>query len=281
MSTTDFAPERRGGRASGQRRALRLHRPYSPKPGIRTVLACTVAALLACATGARAALSAPKGNSQAIAFQRAAATVYRRVPGLTYTVTNFVSMQSLLGQQSSFAWAWGFGYVPSGYTKATERITVRLRNGRIVWGEDDLIPSCLHSPAGCVDMPVRVVVDRAGAFWAFNDPRAPASVTCFGRLRSNKTPIGRIGQAWINGPHGIDYLPLVRRGDMVLLRYSYAWGASQRAIETDTYTAAKRITAYEVSVSRGVASNEPAFRVFARVVTLTNAPVLPKLRLCG
>jgi hypothetical protein len=242
----------------------------------------SVTVLLCGPIAANAAASSTTGSPQAIAFLRGADAAYRRFAGVTETVWGMVSMQSLLGEQSSFAWAWGLGYVPQGYTPATEHITIQLRHGLMVWGEDQLTPSCLHSSAGCIDLPVRVFVDHAGAFWAFNDPRASATVTCFNRLKYTETPIGRVGHAWLNGPLGVDFLPLIRRRSEVLLRYSYPWAnPHQRALEIDTYTASKRLVAYRISVSRGPGSAHPAFSFSGRVGTLAHAPLRPTVRMCG
>ncbi|MGH2871200.1 MAG: hypothetical protein ACRDL5_01925 [Solirubrobacteraceae bacterium] len=167
-----------------------------------------------------------RGNPQGIALAGKQVTAYAKIDSETVTETGYVAMTDGEGRSSFFQWQWGSGSLPHGWVPATEHAVVALRHNRIVWWRDDLTPPACHGKS-CSEVPVDVVIDRKGAFFAFGSARHHS---CYGRLRGS-TPV-KIGTPWA-AAHG-DYQAPVTQGSDELLTYSYPWGPHQTATETDT-----------------------------------------------
>jgi hypothetical protein len=239
---------------------------------IRFVAAGAVGLLVV--TGSALATSSLAGDPQGIKLGRAVLHAYSKIPVYTYTQSGFVAMNSALGKVSYFEWRWGNGGVPNGWVKASERGVAALRRGHVVWWRDDLTPKlprcsttvCNHSA------PVDIVVDHAGAFYAFG---SAASHTCYTHL-SGSTPFTAGGAGYavagrVSAP--------AHRGAAVLLTYTYPWSKTQTANETDTVSAATSlVTSGRVSVTPG--AGHPAFRFNFSDRYPRSAPGAPHVNLC-
>ncbi|HLH64967.1 MAG TPA: hypothetical protein VKV27_04650 [Solirubrobacteraceae bacterium] len=222
------------------------------------------------AAGAAAAAVQVSGNAQGVALARREAAAYRAVRAETVHETGYVVMNALLGAVSVFDWRWGTGVVPPGWVRGTEDGVVALRDGRVLWWRDELTPPVCRSGL-CDQQPVEVVVDRAGAFYAYGDP---ARHTCFGRL-TGETPVS-YRSLW-NVPHG-RYTAPDYRGDTVRLSFSYPWGSRQTAHETDTLSRATLLD--RGGVIRVSGGGQRPFTIRFTNTQLARAPAAPRVNLC-
>jgi hypothetical protein len=180
------------------------------------------------------------------------------------------------GKTSFFSWTWGTGVVPSGWAKATEHGLLGLRNGRVVWWRDDLTPPPCTASGICSQIPVEIVVERSGAFYAFG---SAAKHTCYADLNGS-TPY-RMGNPLDSAAGRFD--APVRRGGSVVLKYAYPWSATakQTATETDMVSARTRLAeSVRVSVARGTGQNRPAFTFKASYGYPAHAPSAPRVNRC-
>jgi hypothetical protein len=203
----------------------------SRSSGLRRWPAPLVAAglSLSAATVAWAA-SGPTGNARAIAIARAEARAYTRIPAELYTETGLIGLNDQEGRTSYFAFKWGLTRLPRGWTWATEHGTVALHRGRVVWWRDELTPPPCTRVGICHQIPVEILAERSGAYWAFGDA---SRHTCFGRLRGTD-PI--VVGALLDRAVGQYRAPVLRAGT-IRLTYTYPFGTGRSIRETDTLSA--------------------------------------------
>jgi hypothetical protein len=180
------------------------------------------------------------------------------------------------GRQSFFSWTWGLGLVPSGFTRATEHYLLRLRNGRVLWWRDDLTPPPCTAPGFCSRIPVELVGEHSGTFFAFGSDR---SHTCYGHLNGS-TPY-RVGGAFDTVAGRFD--APARRGGTIRLTYSYPWFGVARQIATETDTLSARSLLNHsglVHVARGPGASRPAFTFRFSDSYPARAQPAPSINLC-
>ncbi|MGH2856441.1 MAG: hypothetical protein ACRDMJ_03040 [Solirubrobacteraceae bacterium] len=225
---------------------------------------------------AAAAGAAIGGNPNGVKLARQVNAAYAKVSAVTVSESGFVTMRASQGRVSSFNWAWGTGGVPHGWVSAREREVAALAHGRLVWWRDDLTPPPCGSGI-CSQVPVEVVVDRAGAFFAFG---SAAHHGCYGHLHGS-TPV-TFGSSWTLGePWGAEQGTLaapVTGGRSPALTSTYPWGR-QRATETDVMTAATDLV--RSATLRIVGAGRPALNARARYGYPAKAPAAPLVKLCG
>ncbi len=234
-----------------------------------------VGALASLCLASAAYAAGPTGNKKAIAFARAEVAAYSHVPSLTYTERGFATMYATLGKQSVFQWRFGSGEVPSGWVKATEHVKIELSKGRVAWWQDNLTPPPCHS--FCIQQPVELVLDKAGAFFAFGPSKgAKKPLTCFSPL-SGTQPY-RLGQP-VESLFG-DFKAPIRHGSTVLLRSTYPFGSTAHASETEAVDAGTHLVeSWRISVSRST-TGSPAFTYSAKVHYPGHPLKAPVVKLC-
>ncbi len=225
------------------------------------------------ATAAAAAGSGPTGSPKGIAVARSVHRAYANIGAETVAQTGFVSMYSVQGVHPQFSWMYGTGRVPKGWSRASEHVIAALRGGRLLWWRDDLKPPPCTSPGICTRIPVELVVDHAGAFYAFG---SAAGHTCFSPLYGT-VPVA-VGALWyaVAG----HYVAPVRHGGVIVLTHSFAWDSTQRA------TSIERVSPHtfldfggSLKVSRG-GPGQPAFTTRYTNTQLAKAPKAPHVNLC-
>lgn len=199
----------------------------------RSALALAVAASLGVTASALAA-AGPTGSQQAIAIARAESHAYNKVPVEIYSQTGYIDMTDLEGKSSYFSFNWGQSKLPAGWVWATEHATVVLSHGRVVWWRDDLTPPPCTGVGLCHQVPVEILSEHSGAYYAFG---SAASHTCFGTLRGSQ-PV-RVGTQWIQ-PGGHFSAPVFAPG-VAKLTYTFAWGKGHTARETDTLSSSTHL----------------------------------------
>jgi hypothetical protein len=182
-------------------------------------------------------------------------------------------MYSVEGKSSQFSWLFGTGHVPKGWSRASEHIVVALHSGRVLWWRDDLKPPPCTAPGICARIPVEVVVNHAGAFYAYGDT---ASHTCFGRLNGT-VPVAIGGLWYVVAGH---YAAPVRHRGVIVLTHSFGWDPTQRA------TSIERVSSHTLldfggtlKVSRG-GPGQPAFTAHYTNTQLAKAPRAPHVNVC-
>lgn len=235
-----------------------------------------VVLMLSCAGTATAVAAAPgpRGNAKGIALARAKHTAYSKIGAELVTETGFVSMYAVEGKTSQFSWMWGNGRVPRGWSRATEHAIAALHKDRLVWWRDDLTPPPCTSPGICARIPVEVVIDRAGAFYAYGNAD---SHTCFGRL-SGSQPVA-YGDLWdvVTGR----YFAPVRHGNTLVLTRTYPWDKTQTATSIEDVSSRTDLDlGGSLKVSRG-GPGQPAFTVHYTNSQRSKAPKAPRIKLCG
>ncbi len=237
----------------------------------RHLLAVIAFVLLATATTALAAPS-PTGNPQGIALARAVKQATDKAASYTYTQTGYVSLNDQEGRTSFFSWSWASGVVRKGWTKATEHATVVARHGRIIWWRDALTPPRCRGAGICHRIPVVVVVDHAGSFFAFG---TPGHHTCYGTLSGTYSHVGDLVYTVVG-----KFAAPVAHGNSLLLSYSYPWSTSQTANETDTISSRTDLTqSGRTQVSSGGAG-KPAFTIVFSDAYPAKTPGAPKINRC-
>jgi hypothetical protein len=228
-----------------------------------------VTGLLVLLGGAASALAAggPSGNSTAIAIARAEAHAYTQIRVERYTETGFVEMTDQEGRTSYFSFNWAQSKLSPGWVWATEHGVVALSHGRVVWWRDDLTPPACTAVGVCHQIPVELLSERRGAFYAFGNA---AHHTCFGRLRGHQPVV--VGAQW-NRAAG-HFSPPVFSPGAVKLTYTYSLGNGTTARETDTLS--KRT--YLLSSGRTVISGGHTIRFSTSHPA--RAPMAPKVNVC-
>ncbi len=196
----------------------------------RTWLWLAVAGPWLSATAVAWAAAGPTGDPQAIALARAEARAYTRIPAETYTQNGFIEMSDQEGSRSYLSYLWGQARLRPGWAWATEHGTIALSHGRVLWWRDQLTPPPCRAAGGCHQIPVELVAERAGAFWAFGDS---ASHTCFSPLRRGSTPV-TVGQI-ADRIFGRFSAPVPGNGTVTLTyAFPYGRGATMRVTDIDS-----------------------------------------------
>ena len=241
------------------------------------VRSCATVVLVLSLAGSTAALAATpgaSGNKKGIALARAKHKAYSKIGAELVTETGFVSMYSVEGKSSQFSWVWGTGRVPKGWSRATEHAIVALHNDRIVWWRDDLTPPPCTKPGICTGIPVEIVIDHAGAFYAYGNA---ASHTCFGRLTGTE-PVAA-GTLWdvVSG----HYSAPVSHGSTLVLTHTYPWDKTQTATSIEDVSSHTDLDlGGSLKISRG-GPGQPAFTVHYTNSQRAKAPKAPKVTLCS
>jgi hypothetical protein len=186
--------------------------------------AATIAALV-CAGSALAASYTLHGNSKGMRLAERVIDAFAKLPGYTYTETQFFQMTTTSGKSPSLHYRFGYGSLRAGWTWASEKGAMELSNNHIVWWRDDLIPVSKRA------QPVELVFNGNGKFWAFGNS---AHHDCFSRLSSQSEMPFERGFS-ITGKVNA---PQKQRGGLISLTYTYPWnGAAASATERDTIAA--------------------------------------------
>lgn len=151
---------------------------------------------------------------------------------------------------------------------ATEHGVVALNQGRVVWWRDDLTPPPCTRVGVCHDIPVELLSERSGAYYAFGNA---AKHTCFGRLRGNQ-PVA-VGAQW-NRVTGHFSAPVLRPG-VIKLTYTYPLGKGESARETDTLSSRTHL----LTSGRTVINGSHTIRFSTSQPT--KAPPAPKVNVCA
>lgn len=237
-------------------------------PG-RRWLWLAVAGLWLSATAVAWAAAGPTGDPKAIALARAEARAYTRIPAENYTQTGFIEMTDQEGRTSYLSYLWGQTRLRPGWAWATEHGTIALRRGRILWWRDQLTPPPCHLVGVCHQIPVELVAERVGAFWAFGDS---ANHTCFSRLRRGSTPVtvGEIADQTL----GRFSAPVLGNGT-VTLTYAIPYGRGATMHVTDIDSASTHLTLLSHWVITGGHQTRSSFDYPSRT------PAAPKVNRCA
>ncbi len=224
---------------------------------------------------APAVATTAKGNRRGVALALKVQRAYRHVPAVSYTETGFVSMYALLGRESVFDWHWGGGAVPPNWVKATEHITIGMHKGLVASVRNDLTPPPCHT--FCIQQPVEIVQDEAGAFYAYGPFRkSKLKRTCFSHLSGSLPNI-------VGKPFEVAFASFaapVGHGKTVVLRSHYMWG-NAHATETEVISVRTSLPQrFVVDVGRGSEGSAP-FTFKGRLHYPARAPKLPHINLCG
>jgi hypothetical protein len=229
-----------------------------------------VTCLLVLLGGVASAMAAgsPTGNPKAIAIARMEARAYTRIRVETYTETGFIEMTDQEGKSSYFHFNWDQTKLAAGWVWATEHGVVVLNHGRVVWWRDDLTPPPCTGVGFCHQIPVELLSERSGAYYAFGNA---ANHTCFGRLRGDQPVV--LGAQW-NRITGHFSAP-VFGPRVVKLTYSYPSGKGKTARETDTLSSRTHLESAGRTVITGghtirFSTGHPA-----------KAPRVPKVNMCA
>lgn len=235
----------------------------------------TVGALLLSSFSLAAA--GPSGSAAGIAVARSVVKAYQSVSVESYVEHGFIFMAATEGKQSSFKWEYGVGpYL--GLSPATEHAEVGLQNGRVKWWVDDLNPGTCSAAGPCARIPVELVADSKGLFYAFGDS---ASHTCYGHL-SGTAPV-RVGQPvwYVSG----SFEPPKKSGanELVTSTYPYSIPGAQpsMATEVDKVAAASgRLLATNVTITAQPGHQLAPFSFGSTFTYPTTAPQPPVVNLC-
>ncbi len=213
------------------------------------------------------AVAGPTGNSKAIAIARAEAHAYTRIPVETYTETGLIEMNDAEGKTSYFSFSWADTKLKPGWVWATEHGLVALSRGRIVWWRDDLTPPPCTGAGVCHQLPVELLSEPGGAYYAFGDA---ARHSCFGHLTG--TQPNTVGAQW-NRVFGHFAAPVFGPGT-VKLTYTYPWAAGGTARETDTLSARTHLE------KSGRVVIDGSYTIRASTSQPARAPKVPTVNLC-
>lgn len=200
------------------------------------VSAAVSGGLLAALTGG--ALAAQLGeNPKGVALARAEVRAVSRVHTMIYTQHGYMTLHSRLGKTTASAsWNWGSTTVPRGWVRASEHVTVELRDNHVLWTRDVATPNC--ASGSCANVPIILVTDRSGTFVTWG---SPSSHTCFDTATGPFAKVGEVYQRMYG-----TYAAPVAHGRHVNLTSTYPWFRhNQPTRETDTLS---RATDLPVSV---------------------------------
>jgi hypothetical protein len=194
--------------------------------------------------------------------------VYAQITVETYTETGFIEMTDQGGKTSYFNFNWDQAKLTPGWGWATEHGVAALSHGRVVWWRDDLTPPPCTGAGFCHQIPVELLSERRGAYYAFGNA---ARHTCYGRLRGSQPVV--VGAQW-NQVTG-HFSPPVFGSGVVKLTYTYSLGKGKTARETDTLSSRTHLLMSGRTVIAGrhtirFSTSHPA-----------KAPAAPKVNVCA
>lgn len=252
--------------ADGTRRNGPTTRPSSASVLALGALLLALGALLL-APAVAAAVTGPRGNAEAIAFERAA---YKAVNASTrYAVVEQGSV-SYFAQHTSSAtvthvgFSWNTGVVATGWAPATAQVSFGLKKGTITW-----IFAVLNPPQGNPNMDVQVFIDGSGTFYTVVDTTASFPGLCYRTwtgTTGDRTPwTGTVGhplfvlEGDFKGPpktetvHGTRY---------TYVTYSFEFGTyKQIATERDGFDSKTKAATTSVIHYAAKGPTHPAFTV--------------------
>lgn len=231
-----------------------------------------VAVLAALLVAAPAAASNTKGSKRGVALAREVERALKHVPVIAYRQTGFVSMYSTLARTSKFDWRWGSGTVPAGWVKATEHITIGMRKGAIAWWRDILTPPSCSSK--CIQQPVEIVLDKAGAFYAYG-PYAKGRITCFNHLKG--TLPHKLGEPFYTA--FATFSKPSKRGGSLVMSSRYTWGKAHAQEREVISPHTHLLERFAVKVSKA-GNGSPAFAFKGEMHYPSHAPKPPHVKLC-
>lgn len=234
----------------------------------RSLVALAVAGVSLSAAAVAWAAAGPTGNRRAVAIARAEARAYTRIRAATYTQTGLIQMNDAEGRSSYFFFNWGQTKLKPGWSWATEHAVVALSRGRVVWWRDQLTPPPCRAVGVCHQIPVEIVSNHTGAYWAFG---SPARHTCFGRLTGSQ-PVA-VGVVF-NQAFGQYSAPRFGQGT-VQLTFTYPWGTGMRARETDTLFTRTHLVKFGRTVITGGHTIRFSYGYPGKM------PKAPSVNLCG
>ena len=213
-----------------------------------------------------------------IALARSVLKAYQGIPVESYVEHGYVFMAATEGKQSSFRWEFGVGAY-RGLNPTTEHAELGLLHGRVSWWVDDLNPGTCSGAGACSRLPVQVVVDSKGLFYAFGDA---ANHTCYGHL-GGSAPV-RVGQpVWsVSGA----FRPPVKSGANELLTstYPYSIPGAQPSMATEVdkiATASGRLLATNVTITAQAGHQLAPFSFGSTFTYPATAPQPPVVNLCS
>jgi hypothetical protein len=242
-----------------------------PRRAARGVLTLAVtAAVIGPSVSAATAIPRPTGNAAAIGFERAQQRAYDHVPAVRVLQRGLAVISAKNGP-APFVGLYFAGFdIASGWTVANETQTIALKRNRIVWAQDILAPVG-HTR----NLPVRIILDRAGAFWQPLDAgvRFPCFLPYYG---DQPFTVGDQFQI-VTG----QFLAPTRAGNHIVITNVGAFGLDQTQtyIETSSRTSKLELSA-TVHVSKGRLFKEPAFTYTQTLMNLARAPREPQTELC-
>jgi hypothetical protein len=199
------------------------------------------------------------GNARGMKLAEAVMDAYAKIPGYTYTESNFFQLKTSGGKSPSLHYRFGYGSLNSGWTWATESGAMGLANNNVVWWRDNLTPSSRKRAKA-----VEIVFKHGNGYWAFG---SSAKHGCFRALQGgSQQPYqnGFVITGKVNKPQG--------SGNATTLTYHYRWGGSDpRARETDTINRSDLVNTGQVSISGYTFNFNDSYR---------RVPNAPQINLC-
>ena len=226
--------------------------------------------------GASSALAAPAptGSASGIGLARAVQRAYQHVRVQSYVQHGFVWMSAVQGKSSTFRWVYGAG--PSlGLYPATEHAVLALDHGRLSWWRDDLTPAPCTTPGLCARVPVQIVADAGGLFYAFGDAKKHS---CYAHLTGTAPYV--VGKpVWFVGG---DFKLPTHAGSSELLTSTYPWSKTLRATELDTIAnASHRLLKAHVGISAQTGAQAAPFSYSVSYGYPSRVPPPPQINLCA
>jgi hypothetical protein len=192
----------------------------------------------------------------------------------SYAEHGFVWMSAVEGKSSMFRWVYGGG--PSlGLYPATEHAVLALDHGRVSWWRDDLTPAPCTTPGICARVPVQIVADAGGLFYAYGGAKRHS---CYAHL-TGTVPVAVGKPVWFVGG---DFTAPTRSGSDELLTSTYPWSKTQRATELDTVAnGSHRLLKAHVEISAQTGAQAAPFSYSASYGYPTRVPPPPQINLCA
>lgn len=221
------------------------------------------------------AIAKPSGDPQAIKLAHGVQKAYRKLHVYTQTQTGYVTIKDRRDKSGSGSLNvhWANGVAPSGWSGVTEHETFALNHGRLVWWRDDLVSKC---PVGssCHQVPVEVVVNHQGTFFAFGNA---ANHGCYGKL-SGPTPYHFGGPVYVVNAH---FKPVLSKPKADLLSFTFAWNQTRNASETDRVSKQTRLNISGVIKVSSGGAGQAAFTVRFTDAYPGTTPPAPQIKRCS
>jgi hypothetical protein len=169
-----------------------------------------------------------------------------------------------------------YGAGPSpGLYPATEHAVLGLAHGRLLWWRDDLTPAPCTTPALCARVPVEIVADTRGLFYAFGNAKTHS---CYAHLNGT-TPYVVGKPVWFVG--GNFKAPISSMGGE-LLTSTYPWSTTLSATEFDTIaTGSHRLLKARLAISGRPGVQATPFSSSASYGYPSRVPPPPHISLCA